>query len=175
MCLWPFRETSGNDFYVHLWTMYIRFGQWLKKIIWEVGQVQEKIVRIQGSKGWMPKVWYQQWVYYWGSEEPHSECKPGGAGKEGTLINLWPWLAAPMPTFSWQLHQTEERWLLSCLDQRLRAVLPALLLIGVRIFMYIFSLILGIGRIWAGGIVFLPPRGGQESGDLGKAGAVRKD
>lgn len=31
--------------------MYIRFGQWLKKIIWEVGQVQEKIVRIQGSKG----------------------------------------------------------------------------------------------------------------------------
>ena len=23
--------------------MYIRFSQWLKKIIWEVGQVQEKI------------------------------------------------------------------------------------------------------------------------------------
>lgn len=30
--------------------MYIRFSQWLKKIIWEVGQVQEKIGEYRVAK-----------------------------------------------------------------------------------------------------------------------------
>lgn len=48
------------------------------------------------------------------------------------------------------------------------AVLPAWLLIGVRIFIYIFSLILGIGRLSVGGTVFLPPRGDRKLGTLEK-------
>lgn len=33
-----------------------------------------------------------------GTQEPHADCRPGDAGKEGTLINLCCWLAVPMPT-----------------------------------------------------------------------------